>query len=46
MRVLLAKDIRLFRSMKNVVLIYVAMIAASIIFGQKEMGVMLINLSN
>ena len=44
MRVLLAKDIRLFRSMKNVVLIYVAMIAASIIFGQKQMGVMLINL--
>ena len=44
MRVLLAKDIRLFRSMKNVVLIYVAMIAVSIIFGQKEMGVMLINL--
>ena len=44
MRVLLAKDIRLFRSMKNVVLIYVAMIAASIIFGQKQMGVILINL--
>lgn len=44
MRVLLAKDIRLFRSMKNVVLIYVAMIAASIIFGQKQMGVMLINI--
>ena len=44
MRVLLAKDIRLFRSMKNVVLIYVAMIAVSIIFGQKEMGVRLINL--
>lgn len=44
MRVLIAKDIRLFRSMKNVVLIYVAMIAASIIFGQKQMGVMLINL--
>ena len=30
--------------MKNVVLIYVAMIAVSIIFGQKEMGVRLINL--
>ena len=44
MRVLLAKDIRLFRTMKNVVLIYVAMIAVSIIFGQKEMGVRLINL--
>ena len=44
MRALLAKDIRLFRTMKNVVLIYVAMIAVSIIFGQKEMGVMLINL--
>ena len=44
MRALIAKDIRLFRSMKNVVLIYVAMIAASIIFGQKQMGVMLINL--
>lgn len=44
MRVLIVKDIRLFRSMKNVVLIYVAMIAASIIFGQKQMGVMLINL--
>ena len=44
MRALLAKDIRLFRSMKNVVLIYVAMIAVSIIFGQKEMGVRLINL--
>ena len=44
MRVLIAKDIRLFRSMKNVVLIYVAMIATSIIFGQKQMGVMLINL--
>lgn len=44
MRALIVKDIRLFRSMKNVVLIYVAMIAASIIFGQKQMGVMLINL--
>ena len=44
MRALIAKDIRLFRSMKNVVLIYVVMIAASIIFGQKQMGVMLINL--
>ena len=44
MRALIAKDIRLFRSMKNVVLIYVAMIAASIIFGQKQMGVILINL--
>lgn len=44
MRALLAKDIRLFRTMKNVVLIYVAMIAVSIIFGQKEMGVRLINL--
>lgn len=44
MRALIVKDIRLFRSMKNVVLIYVAMIAVSIIFGQKQMGVMLINL--
>mgnify|MGYP004630941295 CR=1 FL=1 len=44
MRALIVKDIRLFRSMKNVVLIYVVMIAASIIFGQKQMGVMLINL--
>ena len=44
MRAILAKDIRLFRTMKNVVLIYVAMIAVSIIFGQKEMGVRLINL--
>lgn len=44
MRVLLVKDIRLFRSMKNVVLVYVAMIAALIIFGQKQMGTMMINL--
>ena len=44
MRALIAKDIRLFRSMKNVILLYVAMIALTIIFGQKQMGVMLINL--
>ena len=45
MRVLLAKDIRLFRSMKNVMLIFVAMIALSLITGQKDLGALLIQMS-
>ena len=45
MRVLLAKDIRLFRTMKNMMLIIVAMIVVSLITGQKELGALNIQMS-
>lgn len=45
MRVLLAKDIRLFRSMKNMMLIIVSMIVVSLITGQKELGALMIQMS-